>query len=394
MKNNPEVTGNQLPKQEKSRSTFDLIYTPIFVILRITDLEAPLDRIPLEIQTLYAELIERLSAFEAGRSIGHAPGSFVTKTIKGDTYYYFQYSDPGGSKRQIYIGKKDHILDQVVKKYHEGRRYLAEEEMGIQRLCTLLRVGGAILTDSASARVLKALSDAGIFRLGAVLVGTQAFLALGNLLGVRWTGSSLRTHDIDIATEATVSIAIPELRTDIPDLLEGLHMGFLPIPQLDPRKPSTSFKVRGKGLRLDLLTPLRGRRNQGPVVIPRLNAAAQPFPFLDFLITGPVRGAVINGSGILVNLPDPARLAFHKLIVSAERETGMHTKREKDLHQAVQLFSLLIEERPGDIRTVGEEILLKGKGWAKRLKEGLSAVNKKDSTIGESLALFFSKLGA
>ena len=97
-----------------------------------------------------------------------------------------------------------------------------------------------------------------------VLVGTQAFLVLGNVLGVRWGGGSLRTQDIDIAAEATMSIAFPGPGSDIPGVLESLQMGFLPVPQLDPRKPSTSFVVRGKGLRLDLLTPLRGRRVQKP----------------------------------------------------------------------------------------------------------------------------------
>ncbi len=351
-----------------------------------------MDRMPLEIQTLYAELLERFSAFEAGRSIGHVSGSFVIKVIKGDTYYYFQYSDPGGIKRQLYIGRKDRILDEVVKKYREERGSFAEEEIGIQRLCSLLRVGGALVTDSGSARVLKALSDAGVFRMGGVLVGTHAFVVLGNLLGIRWAGGSLRTQDIDIAAEPTVSVAIPDLWTDIPGVLEGLQMGFLPVPQLDPRKPSTSFKVRGKGLRLDLLTPLRSRRPQGPVTIPRLNAAAQPLPFLDFLITRPVRGAIVDSGGILVNVPDPARLAFHKLITSGERGTAMHTKREKDLHQAAQVFSILIEERPGDVRAAWKEIQLKGKGWVKRVKDGRSALERIDPAAAEKVATFLKIL--
>jgi len=349
-----------------------------------------MDRMPLEIQTLYAELLERLSDIEARRSIGHLSGSFVTKAIKGDVYYYFQYSDPGSTKRQIYIGRKDRYLEKVVKQYKEERGAHDEEENGLQRLCALLRVGGALLTDSASARVLKALSAGGVFRLGGVLVGTHAFLILGNLLGVRWVGSSLRTQDIDIAAEATVSIALPDLWTDIPDVLDGLKMGFLPVPQLDPRKPSTSFKVRGKGLRVDLLTPLRGRRPQGPVRIPRLNAMAQPLPFLDSLITRPIRGAVVDGAGILVNVPDPARLAFHKLIIAGERETVMHTKREKDLRQAAQVFSVLIEERPGDIRMAWEEIRFQRKGWVKRVKEGISSLRKIDSEAGGKVAAFLA----
>ena len=305
--------------------------------------------------------------------------------IKGDTYYYFQYSDPGGIKRQLYIGRKDRILDDVVKKYRAERGSFAEEEIGIQRLCSLLRAGEALLTDTASARVLKALSDAGVFRLGAVLVGTHAFLVLGNLLGVRWPGGLF-----DIVAEATVSIAIPDLWTDIPGVLEGLKMGFLPVPQLDPRNPSTSFKVRGKGLRLDLLTPLRGKRSQGPVTIPRLNAAAQPLPFLDFLITRAVRGAIVDGGGILVNVPDPARFALHKLIISGERVTVMHTKREKDLRQASQVFSVLIEERPQDVRLTWEEIQHEGKGWVKRIEAGISALKKIDSAIAEKVASFLA----
>ena len=347
-----------------------------------------MERMPLEVQTLYAELLERLSALEARRSIGHVSGSFVTKVIKGDTYYYFQYSDPGGMKRQLYIGRKDKFLDEVVKKYREERGSFQEEGTGIQRLCGLLRAGGALSTDSASARVLKALSDGGVFRLGALLVGTHALLVLGNLLGTRWAGSSLRTQDI--ATEPTLSIAIPDLWTDIPGVLESLEMGFLPVPQLDPRKPSTSFKVRGKGLRLDLLTPLRGRRPQGPVTIPRLNAAAQPVPFLDFLITRPVRGAIVDSGGILVNVPDPARFALHKLIIAGERMTVTHTKRGKDLRQASQVFSLLIEERPGDVHLAWEEILHEGKGWVKRVTDGVSALKKIDSAAAQKIASFLS----
>ena len=43
-----------------------------------------MDKMPLEVQTLYAEFLERLSALEAHRSIGHVAGSFITKVIRGD----------------------------------------------------------------------------------------------------------------------------------------------------------------------------------------------------------------------------------------------------------------------------------------------------------------------
>ena len=73
-----------------------------------------MNRLPLEVQTLYAELMERLSARDARRSIGHVPGSFVTKEVKGERYAYFQYSDPGSVKRQVYVGRKAAVLDAVM----------------------------------------------------------------------------------------------------------------------------------------------------------------------------------------------------------------------------------------------------------------------------------------
>lgn len=251
-------------------------------------------------------------------------------------------------------------------------------------------MGCALLTDAASARVLRALSDGGVFRLGGVLVGIHAFLVLGNILGIRWAGGSIRTQDIDIAAEPSLSIAFPGPGSDIPGVLEALRMGFLPVPQLDPRRPSTSFVVRGKGLRLDLLTPLRGRRVLKPVFIPRLKAAGQALPFLDFLITRPLRGAVVDGGGVLINIPEPARFAIHKLIVSGERGAGMHTRREKDLNQAAQVLSVLLEDRPGDIRIAWEEIRSRRKGWVGRVQNGVSALGRfAGPVLGDKIRAFF-----
>jgi hypothetical protein len=46
---------------------------------------------------------------------------------------------------------------------------------------------------------------------------------------------------------------------------------------------------------------------------------------MDYLIEGFERGAIIDGGGILVNVPSPARFGFHKLIVAGERGATVHT---------------------------------------------------------------------
>src|SRR4029077_13925156 len=105
---------------------------------------------------------------------------------------------------------------------------------------------------------------------------------------VRWQ-SGLRTEDIGLLAGPVLEVAIDQVDADLPGTLASLNMGFLPVPKLDPRNPETSFQVRGKTLRVDLITPARGRRDGKPILIPRLKAAAQPLEFLDYLLEAPVQ---------------------------------------------------------------------------------------------------------
>ena len=336
----------------------------------------------LEVQTIYVELLEQVAAYEAQRAIGHLAGSFVTKTIKGQPYYYFQYLEPGGAKRQVYLGRKDDALDAVVHRFENARGEIAEDQASIHRLCALLRAGGAMTTDMPSARVIRALADAGVFRLGGVLVGPHAFVVIGNVLGVRWTGVGLRTQDVDAGAENRMSIALSSEGADVPGVLERLEMGFLPVPGLDPVSPTTSFKVRGQGLRVDLLAPAQ-RAGGKPVILQRFSAAAQPLRFLDYVMEDAVRAVVINGGGVSVVIPDPARFALHKLIVAGERPAIMHAKREKDLWQASQVLEILAEERPGDLPLAWEALRARGTGWTRRAGRGLEDAGRMSPGLAE-----------
>lgn len=342
-----------------------------------------MQRQPLEVQTIYAELLEQLATYEASRAIGHAAGSFVTKTIKGQEYYYFQNVMPGGAKQQTYLGKRDAALDDLARRFAEGRANVTAEQESIERLAALLRAGGAMVTDTSSARVLRALADTGVFHAGGVLAGTHAFVVLGNLLGVRWA-SSLRTQDVDIAADRTVDIGIGSMGGDVPSALESLEMGFLPVPGLDRTSPSTSFKVRGHSLRVDLLTP-SARAASRPIAIRRFSAAAQPLRFLDYLIERPVRAAVVDGGVVAVNVPDPARFALHKLIIAGERPAAMQTKRAKDLAQAAEVLEILAEDRPGDLTLAWEALAARGRSWVSCVERSLPGLGRMSPSAAESV---------
>lgn len=328
-------------------------------------------RQPQEIQTLYAELSERLSAYETARSFSSLKGSFATKRVSGSDYWYFKTSEMAEGQREYSVGPDTPATRSVIEAYKAGRAAVEGIESGIARLCAMLRQGGAMLTDTVSAKVLSGLGSAGVFRIGAVLVGTHAFIALGNVLGIRWQ-SGLRTADIDILASPVLEVAIGQIEADLPATLESLNMGFLPVPGLDSRKPETSFKVRGKTLRVDLLTPARGRRDGEPIRIPRLKASAKPLEFLDYLMEAPVTAPIINGGATMVNIPDPARFALHKLIVSVDRSIVMQSKASKDRQQAAEMIEILMQDRPGDIELAMRSINRRSKGWRTKCRNGLS----------------------
>jgi hypothetical protein len=340
--------------------------------------------LPVPVQTLYAELVEQLVALDARRSIGHAPGSFVTKKLKRGTYYYFQYSEPGGTTRQAYIGPKSPALDALVERYATEREALRGDRSSVESLCAALRAGGATTTDARSARVLGALAEAGVFKLGAAVVGTHAFVVLGNVLGVRWAGASSRTEDVDIAAERSLEVAVPELRADVPSVLDSLGMGFLPVPGFSARAPSTSFRVRGQPLRIDLVTPARGRAT-APVAIPRLNAAAAPLHFLDYLLEDMQPAAVVDGGGVLVNVPHAARFAVHKLLVAQDRPLAFQAKSRKDVMQAAHVLRTLEELRPGDVALAVANAIDRGKGWRAALRRGTAMLERADADAASIL---------
>ena len=350
--------------------------------------------LPLETQTLYAELLEHLIGVHAERSIGLLKGSFTEKVVKGETYLYWQASQPGGKTKQFYLGRKSPALDKVVRRFARRKAEVAPDLERGDRLAAQLRAGGILVTDSASARVIRSMAEAGLFEGGAVLVGTHAFVALGNLLGVRWTSGVLRTQDVDFAgaTDGDIDVAISEAATDVPTVLESLEMGFVPVPGLDPRAPSTSFKVRGRALRVDLLCPQRGQDEQ-PIYISRFKAAAQPLAFLEYLLEGAERAVVINGGAALVNVPTPARFALHKLLIAPLRPAAFQTKAEKDVAQASEVLEVLAVDRPGDIELGWRSLTGQGPRWERAAKRGLDALRRRNPPLHDRVSSLLGGTG-
>ncbi|MCB9869672.1 MAG: nucleotidyltransferase domain-containing protein [Planctomycetes bacterium] len=349
-----------------------------------------IDRLPEDTQTLYSELLALLLARAGERDLSHLSGTFTTKRVKGADYVYFQYSDPGGTKRQFSIGRQSPEIHAIVVGYKRGRKRHSDDLDQISRLSALLRAAGAAIVPHGPTRVIRALVDSGLFAVGGVLVGSYAFQVIGNLLGVRWPGAAWRTQDVDIAVQLLV--AVPTLEADVPKVLDSLQMGFVPVPQLDPKQPSTSFRVRGKSLRVDLITP-GGERDVDPVFIPRLQAAAAPIKFLSLVMREAQPAAIVDGtSGSLVVVPAPARFALHKLLVSQTRSVIQQTKGGKDIHQAALLLETLGEDRPDDLEHAAASFAESGPTVVRKVMRGLETAVRRWPRAAVGAALVRSAL--
>jgi len=321
-------------------------------------------RLPETVQVLYAELFDQLQQKEKDL---HLPvgGSFVSKRIGAGVYWYLQRHQQG-RRTQTYLGPE---TPELVQQIGAAREQQADVKRRRQ-LVSMLSAGGAASESASFTAVLEVLSDCFVFRLGGVLVGSQAFMCYANMLGVRFDADSLRTADIDVAEDARISVAVArQASLDILDRLKSVEPRFAAVPELDPRDPSTSLKVRGSDLRVDFLTTTARGVRKKPVPLPHLQVAAQPLEGMDYLIEKTTKAVVVGGSGILVNVPLPARHALHKLWVARERPVSEQTKARKDIRQAQQVIEVLLADRPEDIDAAVTAMQSRPKMWKRIQKE-------------------------
>lgn len=325
-----------------------------------------IQRIGGETMVLYADLRDRLEVFETIRGIASLPGEFTTKKIKGGLYHYYQATMPGG-RVQFYLGRDSEEIRRLIAERTAGKEPAAGDQRLFQRLAAQITAGGVAAVPADIARVVGCMANSGVFRAGGVLVGSVAMQVIGTHLGVHLSESLRTTQDIDIAGASRIRLAVPNVSADIPAAIESLKMGFFPVPRLSNQEPSTSYAIRGKTLRIDLVTPMTGESGT-PVHIPRFHAAAQPLKYLDYLIEHPVNAAMISGTPCLVKIPQPARFALHKLIVSQERDASSAPKRSKDILQAKALLEILREDMPAEIEKAKAAVIARGSSWAKYLQ--------------------------
>jgi hypothetical protein len=307
-------------------------------------------------QTRYQDL--KQLARSQSRVLAGTPGTLKHRTQAGKRYWVREYIRADGRKVDEYIGPENTIGD--------ARIAVLQDEVGLAKALasgsSTLRVFGYQRIERKPAAVLGVFFNRGLQQAGLTLVGSHAYGALLNELGVIAPG--FRTQDLDLARAQPLAIALPDGMT-FQQLLDESGMAFVSVPGMPSRRPSTSFKLPGAAtLAVDLLVP--GDSAGDVVPVKELGAHAQAIPLLDFLIKEPIESIVLSPNQVIpVKLPSPQRFLLHKLFSSQSRKTD-RDKVRKDLGQAAVFAAVLEEDTPGNLSDAFRRMPAAGKSAVRR----------------------------
>jgi hypothetical protein len=281
------------------------------------------------------------------RVLAGTPGSLKQRTQSGKRYWVREHIRVDGAKVDEYAGAVDSIPPARV----EELRAEIELARELAASSAMLRLLGFQRIERSPAAVLAVFFNYGLYRAGLALIGSHAYGALLNELGVQ--ASAYRTQDLDVARSAPLALALPS-GGSFGSLLNETGLKFVPVPGMPSSKPSGSYKLPGaEKLMVDLLVP--GSEIGKVVEVKDLGGYAQTVPVLDFLIEEPLEGVVLSPNQVIpVRLPAPERFVLHKLF-SAESRRADRGKVAKDREQAAVLAAALEEEMPGRLMAAWKE---------------------------------------
>jgi hypothetical protein len=297
-------------------------------------------RLPENCSALYADLLQKVMD---SRFASLSGGSFVAKKIRDAKYWYYQTRQLDGARKQYFLGRDTPEIQEKIATAKAVKADSAPILDERRRLVAMLSLSGATMEKGRPAKIMDSLSQAGLFTAGGTLVGSFAFSCYGNMLGVSFDSGLYRTEDMDFSLARGVSIGIGRnLQKDLLQVDSTLKI---------PRQINPAIKpfelIASDGFKVEFLTTQDAVAEKAPVLIEHFAVHALPLAYMDYLIEHPQPAVLLNGAGIFVRVPDPARFALHKLAISQLRPSGHKSKADKDLRQAEAILQVLLEDNPG-----------------------------------------------
>lgn len=172
--------------------------------------------------------------------------------------------------------------------------------------------------------ILEVFEKERLFEEGVELIGSWSFQLYQKHFGVQ--SFPLRTQDIDFL------IPNPHRGKYHPNFIKNLEeLGF----KIDFRSDG-SFFLWNAELKIDFITPEKGKGTDRAINVKLLEIRAIPLRFVDLLLEDPI---TVVEDNIKILIPNPINFCFHKLIIASRRKD--REKSFKDLQQAIYTSMIL-----------------------------------------------------
>ncbi len=233
-------------------------------------------------------------------AVGEIRGTPLRVERSGKTYWYENYR-VGSEVRKAYIGEDSSELRDRIARLHELKAAETDRRAYRARLIRILRAEGFMRVDGGFGSLMASFEKAGLFRLGATLVGTIAFRLYEGELGLRYGfDEAAQTNDIDIASFERLSLALEDVVSE-PLQKVLAEFAFDPVPTLE-RDAVWRWRQTRSDTLVEFLTP-SFEEDEGLRKLPALGVHAQSLHYLNYLIAEPIKAAVPYRSGVLVQIP-------------------------------------------------------------------------------------------
>ncbi len=309
------------------------------------------------------------------------PGRIETRQRGDGAFFYHRFYDANGKPSEKYIGGPSGTADGDLA-CNNALDKIKSAEMVVQSVRELRKLGFAVIEDKAGA-TLAALHNHRLFSGGLTLIGSHAYGAILNRLGVK--APNYLTEDIDTVRLKPLSLATEPTMS----LLEILRTSGLPFIKartgLKPGGKSETYKLPGsEKLMVDLL--VNGSDAGAPIFIPELDAYAQSIPHLAYVVEDRMESIILSKHyAVPVYTPNPARFAIHKLF-SALSRVNQSAKSDKDIQQAATVICAMEDKYPGDIEEAIKTFPVSGKSvMLKGVKRVMPIVQAHSEQYGENL---------
>ncbi|WP_342358568.1 GSU2403 family nucleotidyltransferase fold protein [Terrarubrum flagellatum] len=313
--------------------------------------------ISLSARTLYAELAQRA---DFG---GLTPATVKTRIRRGGRKYLYAREKHGSAQVETYLGPADD--PDAAEKAAALRRARGDSNQR-REIVQMIKRAGVAGPSKQTGQILEALERAGLFDSGLIVVGTIAFQMYPIIIGHHLANAGMMTNDANFAVASIIDIrGDAELTT----VLQRGDPSFAPQNQLKKSALPKRFRA-ANGFEVEILTPIRSRRDEDPVAVKNIAASATPLHYLEFLIEDAMPAVALYGSGVRVRIPQPERYATHKLIVAAQPERD-RAKRAKDLVQAAELIEALARDNPDALAAIMNEAAARGPKWSAAITSSL-----------------------